>query len=143
MTADGVLCVHHFYTLKPEIARTPDKKWLDNQSIIPNKSLTFEELQTYDVGRLKPRTRYALKYPDHKAIDGKRIPAFHQVIDLMKERGVDHTKLWVEIKTSPEQPDMTPPTEDVVRQVPKKFSMMKILIRGLYCFHLIGTFWLF
>ena len=119
MTADGVLCVHHFYTLKPKIIRTPDKKWLDNQSIIPIKSLTFEELQTYDVGRLKPRTRYALKYPAHKAIDGKRIPAFHQVIDLMKERGVDHTKLWVEIKTSPEQPDMTPPTENVVRQVLK------------------------
>jgi len=118
-TADGVLCVHHFYTLKPEIARTPDRKWLDNQSAIPIKSLTFEELQTYDVGRLKPRTKYARKYPDQKAIDGERIPAFRKVIDLLKARGGDHTKLWVEIKTSPEQPGMTPPSEDVVQQVLK------------------------
>lgn len=118
-TADGVLCVHHFYTLKSEIARTPDRKWLDNQSLIPIKSLTFEELQTYDVGRLKPRTKYARKYPDQKAIDGERIPAFHKVFDLLKERGGGHTKLWVEIKTSPEQPDMTPPSEHVVRQVLK------------------------
>ena len=118
-TADGVLCVHHFYTLKPEITRTPDRKWLDTQSLIPIKSLTFEKLQTYDVGRLKPRTKYARKYPDQNAIDGERIPAFHKVIDLLKERGGNNTQLWVEIKTSPEQPDMTPPSENVVRQVLK------------------------
>jgi len=118
-TADGVLCAHHFYTLKPEIVRAPDRKWLDSQSIVPIKSLTFGKLQTYDVGRLKPRTKYARKYPDQEAIDGERIPPFHKVIDLLKERGVDHTKLWVEIKTSPEQPDMTPPSENVVRQVLK------------------------
>jgi len=118
-TADGVLCVHHFFSLKPEIVRTSNRKWLNTQSIVPIKSLTFETLQTYDVGRLKPHTKYARKYPEQKAIDGEQIPPFHKVIDLLKKRGVDHTKLWVEIKTSPEQPDMTPPSENVVRQVLK------------------------
>ncbi|MFQ5485220.1 MAG: glycerophosphodiester phosphodiesterase family protein [Desulfobacterales bacterium] len=118
-TADDVLCAHHFYTLKPEITRTPDRKWLDIRSTIPIKSLTFEELQSYDVGRLKPLTKYARRYPNQEAIDGERIPPFHKVIDLIKERGVDDTKLWVEIKTSPEQPDMTPPSENIVREVLK------------------------
>jgi glycerophosphoryl diester phosphodiesterase len=52
-TADGALCVHHDYRLKPETARTSDRQWLSSQADIPIKSLTYKELQTYDVGRLK------------------------------------------------------------------------------------------
>lgn len=118
-TADGVLCVHHDYRLKPETARTSEKQWLNSQADIPIKSLTFKALQTYDVGRLKPHTEYAGKYPDQHAIDGERIPAFREVIALLKERGDVHTKLWIEIKISPEQPEMTPPSEIVVKQVLK------------------------
>ena len=118
-TADGALCVHHDYRLKPETARTSDRQWLSSQADIPIKSLTYKELQTYDVGRLKPHTEYASKYPDQRAIDGERIPAFREVIALLKERGDDHTKLWIEIKISPEQPEMTPPSEIVVKQVLK------------------------
>lgn len=118
-TADGVLCVHHDYCLKPEIARTSDKKWLSNQSTMPIKNLTFKELQAYDVGRLKPHTEYAGKYPDQQAIDGEKIPALRKVIALIKERGRDHVKLWIEIKTSPEQPDMTPSSEMVVKKILK------------------------
>ena len=118
-TADGVLCVHHDYCLKPEIARTSDKKWVDKKSSIPIKSKTFAELQTYDVGRLRRHTKYASKYPEQQPIDGERIPALREVIALMKQRSQDDTKLWIEIKTSPEQPDMTPPVEMVVKQVLK------------------------
>lgn len=121
MTKDGVICVHHDYRLKPEVARISRKLWLESQASIPIKSLTFNELQTYDVGRLKPHTEYALKYPAQRPIDGERIPAFRQVIALLKERNPDHTtghtKLWVEIKTSPERPDMTPPSETIVKKV--------------------------
>ncbi|MGD8371624.1 MAG: glycerophosphodiester phosphodiesterase family protein [Syntrophobacterales bacterium] len=118
-TADGVLCVHHDFCLKPEIARTSEKKWVDRKSNISIKSKTFEELQTYDVGRLRPHTKYAGKYPDQQPIDGERIPALGEVIALMKQRSLDDTKLWIEIKTSPEQPDMTPPVEVVVKKVLK------------------------
>ena len=118
-TADGVLCVHHDYRLKPEIARTSDKQWLDRQLKIPIISKTFEELQAYDVGKLKPYTDYASRYPDQQAIDGERIPALREVIALMKQRSANNTKLWIEIKTSPEQPDMTPPPEVVVKKVLK------------------------
>jgi glycerophosphoryl diester phosphodiesterase len=118
-TADGVLCVHHNYRLKPEIARTSNKQWLDRQFKIPIKNKTFEELQVYDVGRLKPYTSYASRYPDQQAIDGERIPALREVIALMKQRNADNEKLWIEIKTSPEQPDMTPPPEVVVKKVLK------------------------
>ncbi len=119
MTADGVLCVHHDYRLKPETARTSEKQWLNSRAEIPIKSLTFKALQTYDVGRLKPHTEYANKYPDQHATDGERIPAFREVIALLKEQGDEQINMWIEIKISPEQPEMTPPSEIVVKQVLK------------------------
>jgi glycerophosphoryl diester phosphodiesterase len=119
ITADGVPCVHHDYRLKPEITRTSDKQWLDKQSNMPIKSKTFEELQTYDVGRLRKYTKYASKYPDQQAIDGERIPALLEVIALMKQRSASNTKLYLEIKTSPEQPNMTPPPKVIVEKILK------------------------
>ncbi|MBW2563992.1 MAG: glycerophosphodiester phosphodiesterase [Deltaproteobacteria bacterium] len=119
MTADGVLCVHHDYRLNPGTARTSEKQWLNSQANIPIKSLTFKTLNTYDVGRLKPHTEYAGKFPDQRPIDGERIPALREVIALLKNRGDEQTKMWIEIKISPEHPDMTPPLKIVVKQVLK------------------------
>lgn len=116
-TADGELCVYHDYRLKPEITRTPAKEWLDRAADIPIRSLTYKELRTYDVGRLRPHTEYARKYPNQLAIDGERIPLLRQVIKLLQARGDPRTQLWIEIKVSPEQPEMTPPYETVVERV--------------------------
>ena len=122
LTKDRELVVHHDFTLKPDIARTPDGKWLavDGPAI---NTLTLNELKTYDVGRLKPGTRYAKRYPDQEPADGERVPTLDQVIELMKNHCSQATELWVEIKTNPEKPGLTPSPEtvaDAVVQVLKK-----------------------
>lgn len=116
LTADRKLVVHHDYRLKPEIARTPNGAWLMDQEGPAIKDLTLAELKTYDVGRLKPNTKYARRYPEQQPADGERIPTLREVISLFKsyDKG---TQLWVEIKTSPEKPDMTPPPEAVADAV--------------------------
>ena len=112
LTSDRKLVVHHDYRLKQEIARTPEGKWLKDRSGPAIKDLTLVELKTYDVGRLKPDTRYARRYPKQKPADGERIPTLCEVISLLKSYD-KKTQLWVEIKTSPEKPDMTPSPEFV------------------------------
>jgi len=116
LTAHRKLVVHHDYRLKQEIARTPDGKWLKDRSRPAIKDLTLVELKAYDVGRLKPYTKYARRYPKQQPADGERIPTLREVISLFKsyDKG---TQLWVEIKTSPEKPDMTPPPEVVADAV--------------------------
>ena len=116
LTSDRKLVVHHDYRLKQEIARTPDGKWLKDRSGPAIKDLTLVELKTYDVGRLKPDTRYARRYPEQKPADGERIPTLCEVISLLKSYD-KKTQLWVEIKTSPEKPDMTPSPEVVADTV--------------------------
>ena len=81
ITRDGVVVIYHDLRLNPDITRGPDGKWLDKPG--PEISaLTFEELQQYDVGRIKPGTDYARQFPEQKAVDGTRIPRLADLFDL-------------------------------------------------------------
>jgi glycerophosphoryl diester phosphodiesterase len=122
LTKDRKLVVHHDYTLKADIARTADGKWLQSDGPVIN-TLTLDELKTYDVGRLKPGTRYAQRYPGQAPADGERIPTLDEVFELIKHNCGRATELWVEIKTNPEKPALTPAPEtvaDAVLQVVRK-----------------------
>jgi glycerophosphoryl diester phosphodiesterase len=117
LSADGVVVVHHDFTLKPEIARLPDGRWLDiwSQSVI--REMTWEALQTYDVGRIDPMSRYARRYPRQTPVDGEKIPTLEQVIKLVRHRGSPGTEIWIEIKTSPEKKAASSRPEDVAHAV--------------------------
>jgi len=117
LSADHVVVVHHDFTLKPETTRTAGGRWLTEDACRPIKELTLFELKTYDVGRLKPSTDYARRYPDQQPADGERIPTLREVIALLKGRKDTRTHLWVEIKTSPEQPERAPDPEAMVEAV--------------------------
>jgi glycerophosphoryl diester phosphodiesterase len=104
LTIEKKPVVYHDYCLKPEITRTSEGIWINASK--PIKDLTVAELKTYDVGRLKPGTRYAKRYPQQQPVDGSTIPTLHEVISLLQRKSED-TRLWIEIKTSPEKPDLS------------------------------------
>ena len=119
VSADGELIVHHDFKLRPEIARAADGAWIAAGSPPAIRDLTVAQLKTYDVGRLQPKTSYAGRYPEQAPVDGERIPTFKEVIQLFKKSCNPSTRLFVEIKTSPDEPALTPPPEVVSDQVVK------------------------
>ena len=119
VSADGELVVHHDFRLRPEIARAADGTWISSTSPPAVRNLTVAQLKTYDVGRLQPKTSYAGRYTEQTPVDGERIPTFKEVIQLFKKSCNPSTRLFVEIKTSPEEPALTPPPEAVSNQVVK------------------------
>ena len=116
LTADNKIAVHHDFSLKPEITRTPQGDWL-SLPCPAIKDLTLAELKAYDVGRLNPNMRYSKRYPEQQPADGERIPTLGEVIALLKTKCDLATQLWIEIKTNPEKPNLTPPPETVVEAV--------------------------
>jgi glycerophosphoryl diester phosphodiesterase len=112
LAGDSTTVVHHDYTLNPEIARTADGEWLSRPGPAI-KDLTLAQLKTYDVGRLKPNSRYAQRYPEQQPADGERIPSLGEVMSLLEATCDPATQLWVEIKTNPEKPALTPAPESV------------------------------
>ena len=105
VTRDGVVVVHHDRRLNPDLARGPDGKWV--QAPAPTiRSLTYEQLQRYDVGRLRPGSEYAQRFPHQRPLDGTRIPRLAEVLALSKT-----VHFNIETKIVPEAPDETPPPQ--------------------------------
>lgn len=98
LSKDGVPVVHHDEALKPSIARGPDGEWLTKPTPLI-KDLTFEELQAFDIGRLRPDARYTARYPDQTPLDGERIPSLEAVIDLVKAKAGPGFVVYTELKT--------------------------------------------
>ena len=119
VSADGQLVVHHDFRLKPEIARSADGAWVAPGAQPAVKELTLAQLKTYDIGRLQPKTPYAARFPEQTPVDGERIPTFKEAIDLFKKSCDPSTRLFVEIKTSPEEPELALPPEAVSDRVVK------------------------
>src|SRR5580704_3213028 len=70
LTADGHVVAHHDYRLAPDQTRL-DGGWLDSPSA-PIKAMTLQDLQRYDVGRARPGSQGAARYPAKTEIDGAR-----------------------------------------------------------------------
>ncbi len=99
LSADGHPVVHHDESLKPAIARDGVGQWLTRPTPLI-KSLRFAELQAYDIGRLKPGSGYAGRYPGQRAIDGARIPLLADVFSLVKAEADPSFRVYVELKTA-------------------------------------------
>ena len=114
MTRDGVLVIHHDATLNPDLTRDASGRFLEQRGPAIH-SLTWEQLQAYDVGRLKPGTDYARLYPEQQPVDGTRIPRLADLFDLVKRSGDDKVRFDIETKLNPARPEETPAPEPFAR----------------------------
>jgi glycerophosphoryl diester phosphodiesterase len=101
VTADRVVVVSHDPRLNPDITRGRDGAWLEPPTPLIC-SLSFEELRGYDVGRLRPESAYAAKFPQQQPEDGARIPSLREVLALDPK-----VEVFIELKTFPAQPELT------------------------------------
>lgn len=115
ITRDGVVVIGHDSSINPEIARGRDGKWLtaDAKGKGPAiHSLTYAELQQYDIGRLNPDSTYGKRYPEQKAVDGTRYAKLSELFAAVREAGDRHIRFNVETKLSPLEPEETPGPEE-------------------------------
>ena len=105
ITRDGVVVIGHDPSLNPDIARGPDGKWLqlkESEKRGPSiHSLTYAELQQFDIGSLKPETAYAKRYPGQKQLNGVRYARLEELFAMVKAAGADRVRFNIETKISP------------------------------------------
>ena len=114
ITSDGVLVISHDPLLNPDLTRDAAGRFIEQKGPAIH-SMTWAQLQAYDVGRLKPGTDYARQFPDQKPVDGTRIPRLSDVFDLVKRSGDDKVKFALETKLVPDKPNETPLPEPFAR----------------------------
>ena len=115
VTRDGVLVLVHDRVLNPDIVRGPDGEWLPSRGPAVF-SLTLDELRRFDVGRIRPATKYARQFEGQTPADGARIPTLAELFELAKASG-ESPRFNIETKLSPEAPGETPDPETFVRLV--------------------------
>ena len=97
LSKDGQIMVHHDSHLKADATRL-DGAYLTAPT--PRiDALNGAQLQTYDVGRIAPKTREAEKRQTQTAKDGARIPYLHELDHLIADAGLQGFQLYAELKT--------------------------------------------
>jgi glycerophosphoryl diester phosphodiesterase len=106
VTSDGVVVIAHDRRLNPDITRDAAGGWLEAPAPAVH-SLTYAEIQRYDVGRIRPGTEYARRYPEQKPVDGARMPRLADLFALVGRSGNSTLRFNIETKLSPLAPDET------------------------------------
>jgi glycerophosphoryl diester phosphodiesterase len=115
VTRDGEIVLVHDPLLNPDITRRPDGEWLASAGPAVF-SLTLEQLKRFDVGRIRPGTKYARQFEGQTAVDGARIPTLVELFALARASG-KAPRFNIETKLSPERPGETPDPENFARLV--------------------------
>ena len=108
ITTDGVPVVSHDPALNPDITRL-NGEWLPARGPLI-RDLRADELAAYDVGRIRPGSRYAALYLDQEPRDGARIPTLADTLALP-------TRFTVEMKTIAPHPEWTVAPEAMAEAV--------------------------
>jgi glycerophosphoryl diester phosphodiesterase len=116
LSRDGKLIVFHDVRLKPELCRQSDGRWLSARERRPIRELTWSALQTFDVGRIKPRTLYAQHHRVLHPRDGERIPLLSEVIAAARRHNANF-RLFIELKTSTGARSLSASPEDLAEAV--------------------------
>ena len=106
VSADGVVVVSHDAVLNPSLARGPDGEYVPTRER-RIRDLSLAELRRYDVGRIKPGSRYAGRFPEQRTVDGAGIPTLAEVFELTAKAGNDSVRFNIETKIRPTAPDAT------------------------------------
>ncbi|MGH8661088.1 MAG: glycerophosphodiester phosphodiesterase [Burkholderiales bacterium] len=116
ITKDGVVVVSHNPAFNPDITRGPDGKWLaENGPAI--WSLTYQDSQRYDVGRINPGSAYARRWPEQRPVDGTHIPRLADLFALVRKSGNESVRFNIETKISPLEPELATTPDDFARKL--------------------------
>ncbi len=113
ITKDDVIVVSHERWLNPDLAKGPDGAYVPAPGI-PYVGIPLAEVKKYDVGTIRPGSKYAEGFPDQKPVPGTKIPTLAEVFALVRKSGDNQVKLNIETKIDPAHPENSPDPERFV-----------------------------
>lgn len=119
VTADGVVVIAHDPYLNPLIVRDAAGQWLPPGKGPLLKSLTFAQLQAYQLGQIQPGTPYATTFASQQPRDGVRFPTLASLFERVKALGANDVRFNIETKLDPGRPDDTVSPEAMTRALLK------------------------
>ena len=112
-TAEREIVISHERGLNPDLARDARGNYVAAPGT-PFVKLRLDEVRTYDVGQIRPDSKYARQFPDQRAIPGTRIPLLKELFALVRKSGNSCVRFNIGTKIDPNHPDETPDPQTFV-----------------------------
>ena len=117
LTRDGIPVVHHDRRLDPDRTRRGGA-FLDPAAEPPAVlSLGLSDLAAYDVGRLRPDSPVAERFPEQQGLDGVAIPTLAVLLERAEALSGGRLRYNIETKISPLDPAGSAAPEAIVEAV--------------------------
>ncbi|MCY3767801.1 MAG: glycerophosphodiester phosphodiesterase family protein [Gammaproteobacteria bacterium] len=124
ISADDQVVVHHDPVLSPCLVRGPGGRWIEEE--IRVRELTVRELQSFDIGRIRPGTEYGTTFRHQQPVDGTTIPTLEECVRLVDRLQAD-ILFNLELKSTPLDPASTPPMADFARIVAAELNRLDLV----------------
>src|SRR6201996_9565104 len=113
ITKDDVIVVSHERWLSPDLAKGPDGNYVAPPGI-PYVGIPLSEVKKYDVGQIRPGSKYAENFPEQKPVPGTKIPTLAEVFAMVRKSADSRVKQNLETKVDPNHPENSPDPERFV-----------------------------
>jgi glycerophosphoryl diester phosphodiesterase len=115
ITRDGQVVITHDPRLNPDLTRDADGAWIAAPGPAL-QTLTLAQVQRFDVGRLRPGTRYAQTFAEQQPVDGERVPTLEALFQMLRTAAPPvPVRFNIETKLSPLAPELAPEPETFAR----------------------------
>tara|TARA_B100001173_G_scaffold80756_1_gene69027 strand:- start:150 stop:1073 length:924 start_codon:yes stop_codon:yes gene_type:complete len=116
ITKDLTPVITHDFRLDPSFTKDEDGNWINDENI-KIFDLTYDEISKFDVGTLNKLTRYGRRFVNQKSLENQKIPKLSELLDLSSKNISENLLINLEIKSTPDEENLTPSTEDTVKLV--------------------------
>ena len=116
ISKDLIPVITHDFRLEPSFTKDSEGNWIEDENI-KIFDLTYEELLKFDVGSINKLSRYGRRFVNQKPLENQRIPKLSELLDLSLKNKSENLLINLEIKSTPDEENLTPAPEDTVKLV--------------------------
>ena len=121
ISKDLVPVITHDFRLDPSLTKDKEGNWIKDENI-KIFDLTYDEISNFDVGSLNKLTRYGRRFVNQRSLENQKIPKLSELLDLSSKNISENLLINLEIKSTPDEENLTPDPEDTVRLVVKEIN---------------------
>jgi len=121
ISKDLIPVIAHDFRLDPSRTKDNEGNWIENENI-KIFDLTYEELLKFDVGSVNKLSRYGRRFINQKNLENQKIPKLSELLEMSKKNKSENLLINLEIKSTPDEENLTPEPEDTVKLVMKDIN---------------------
>ena len=116
ISKDLIPVITHDFRLDPSFTKDKEGNWIKDENI-KIFDLTYNEILKFDVGSLNKLTRYGRRFINQRTLENQKIPKLSELLELSSKNLLQDLLINLEIKSTPEEKNLTPDPQDLVQIV--------------------------